>query len=415
MSKRQPALGFIFVTLLLDIIGIGLIAPIVPKLIEQFLGGNVAEAAWIGGWISAVYAIMQFLFAPILGNLSDRYGRRPIILISLAGAALDYLLLAFAPNLVWLFIGRVIAGITGANISAVSAYIADVSPPEKRAQNFGLIGIAFGLGFIIGPALGGILGSIDLRLPFFVVAGITALNWLYGFFVLPESLEPRNRRAFSWARANPVGSLGLVTRYPIVASLTLSIVFTALAQVGLQTIWAYYTQERYRWEPAQVGWSLAAVGVSAAIVQGGLLRVILPWLGERRSVLVGLGVSAVALVLYGLATEGWMIYVILIVSGLGGIAGPAAQGLISRSVSDQEQGAIQGALSSVQTLTSVVGPLIAASLFQYFAPRGVPGASFFAGAVFSVIGLLLAWRAFMTHRDRDAEMVRADVAPPQHL
>jgi len=207
MSKRQPALGFVFVTLFLDIIGIGLVAPIVPKLIEKFVSGDVGQAAQFGGWITAIYAVMQFIFAPILGNLSDQYGRRPIILISLLGSTLDYLLLAFAPNLAWLLIGRLIAGITGANISAVSAYIADVSPPEKRAQNFGLIGVAFGLGFIVGPALGGILGSVDLRLPFLVVAGITFLNVLYGFFVLPESLQPENRRAFSIARANPIGSI----------------------------------------------------------------------------------------------------------------------------------------------------------------------------------------------------------------
>jgi DHA1 family tetracycline resistance protein-like MFS transporter len=414
MSKRQPALGFVFVTLLLDIIGIGLVAPIVPKLIEQFLGGNVTEAAQYGGWITAVYAIMQFIFAPILGNLSDQYGRRPIILMSLFGAALDYLLLAFAPNLVWLFVGRVIAGITGANISAVSAYIADVSPPEKRAQNFGLIGIAFGLGFIIGPALGGILGNIDLRLPFLVVAGITAVNWLYGFFVLPESLNLENRRKFSWARANPVGSLGLLARYPVVASLSWSIVFIAVSQAGLQTVWVYYTGLRYQWDTAQVGWSLAAVGLSAAIVQGGLLRVILPRIGERRAVIYGLALAAVANVLYGLATQGWMIYAILAVGGLAGIAGPAAQGLISRSVSDREQGAVQGALSRVQTLTGVVGPLIATTLFQQFAPRGVPGASFFAGALFILIGLLLAIRTFGVYKDAGRVATHNDIAPQHH-
>jgi MFS transporter, DHA1 family, tetracycline resistance protein len=394
MQKRQPAIGFIFVTLFLDVIGIGLTAPIVPKLIEKFNGDNIAQAAQYGGWITAIYAVMQFVFAPILGNLSDRYGRRPIILVSLFGSALDYLLLAFAPNLAWLFIGRIIAGITGANISSVSAYIADVSPPEKRAQNFGLIGMAFGLGFIVGPALGGILGSLDLRLPFLVVAGITAINWLYGFFVLPESLEPQNRRTFSWARANPIGSLGLLARYPLVASLAVTIVFTALAQNGLQTVWVYYTGLRYGWDTLAVGLSLAAVGLSAAIVQGGLMGVILARLGEQRSVIYGLAFAALSSVLYGLAPQGWMIYVILFVGGLGGIAGPAAQGLISRSVSDNEQGAVQGALAGVQTLTGVFGPLIATTLFNAFAPRGIPGASFFAGALLIGIGLLLALQTF---------------------
>jgi MFS transporter, DHA1 family, tetracycline resistance protein len=391
MNERQPALGFIFVTLFLDIIGLGLIIPIVPKLIESFLGGDAAVAAQYGGWITAVYALMQFVFAPILGNLSDQYGRRPIILISLLGAGLDYLLLAFAPNLAWLFIGRVIAGISGANISAVSAYIADVSPPEKRAQNFGLIGVAFGLGFIVGPAIGGLLGNINLRLPFFVVAGITLLNWLYGFFVLPESLKPENRRRFDIARANPFGSIALLLRYPVVAGLSSLVVFGGLAQNGLQTIWVYYTSLRYGWDAGQVGLSLAAVGLSAAIVQGGLIRVILPRIGERWAVLIGFSISVVSNVLYGFASQGWMIYAILLVSGLGAIAGPAAQGMISRSVSDREQGAVQGALSSVQTLTGVAGPLIATALFSYFAPRGVPGASFFAGGAFLLIGLLIAW------------------------
>jgi MFS transporter, DHA1 family, tetracycline resistance protein len=395
MQKRQPAIGFIFVTLFLDVIGIGLTAPIVPKRIEKFLGDSIAEAAQYGGWITAIYAVMQFVFAPILGNLSDRYGRRPIILVSLFGSALDYLLLAFAPNLAWLFIGRIIAGITGANISSVSAYIADVSPPEKRAQNFGLIGVAFGLGFIVGPALGGVLGSLDLRLPFLVVAGITAINWLYGFFVLPESLEPQNRQTFSWARANPVGSLGMLARYPLVASLAVTIVFTALAQNGLQTVWVYYTGLRYGWDTLAVGLSLAAVVISAAIVQGDLMGVILARFGEQRSVICGLAFAALSSVLYGLAPQGWMIYVILLIGGLGGIAGPAVQGLISGSDSDNEQGAVQGALSGVQTLTDVFGPLIATTLFNYFAPRGIPSASFFAGALLIGIGLRLALRTFL--------------------
>ena len=414
MSKRQPALGFVFVTLFLDIIGIGLVAPIVPKLIEKFVSGDVGQAAQFGGWITAIYAVMQFIFAPILGNLSDQYGRRPIILISLLGSALDYLLLAFAPNLAWLLIGRLIAGITGANISAVSAYIADVSPPEKRAQNFGLIGVAFGLGFIVGPALGGILGSVDLRLPFLVVAGITFLNVLYGFFVLPESLLPQNRRVFSFTRANPIGSIGMLARAPIVLSLAVGFIFSSLAQNGLQTIWVYYTGLRYGWDTLQVGLSLAAVGLSAAIVQGGLLRLILPRLGERRAIIFGLGLAVLSSIAYGLAPQGWMIYVIIFISGLGGIAGPAAQGLISRNVSDSEQGAVQGALSSALTLTGVVGPLIATALFTYFVPRGVPGASFFAGALFTLIGLLLAIRTFAKYPDTASDQPANVTATVQH-
>ena len=424
MQKRQPALGFIFITLFLDILGIGLIAPIGPSLIKSFLSGDAAsvsaQAAQYVGWFSALYAIMQFLFSSVLGSLSDKYGRRAVILISLAGSALDYLLLAFAPSLWWLFVGRIIAGLTSANIATVSAYIADVSPPEKRAQNFGLIGAAFGVGFIFGPAIGGLLGSINVRLPFYVVAGITAINFLYGLFVLPESLSLENRRAFSWVRANPVGSLLALAKYPVVLSLTATIVLSGLAQNGLQTIWALYTEHRYAWTPKDVGWSLGALGLSVAIVQGGLLRVILPKLGEKRAVIFGFAISAIANVLYGLAPEGWMLYVILFVAGIGAIGGPAAQGLISRSVSAKEQGAVQGTLTSLQGLTAIFGPLIATNLFGYFispqAPIQLPGASFFAGAIFTFIGLLLAVRAFTSvdfaQNQREANAAALADQPP---
>ncbi len=422
MQKRQPALGFIFVTLFLDILGIGLIAPIGPSLIKSFLSGDAisisTQAAQYVGWFSAIYAIMQFLFSSVLGSLSDRYGRRPVILISLFGSALDYLLLAFAPSLWWLFLGRIIAGLTSANIATVSAYIADISPPEKRAQNFGLIGAAFGVGFIFGPAIGGILGAINIRLPFYVVAGITAINFLYGLFVLPESLSLENRRPFSWARANPIGSLMALGKYPVVLSLTATIVLAGLAQNGLQSIWALYTEHRYNWGPRDVGWSLGALGLSVAIVQGGLLRVILPKLGEKRAVIFGFTISAIANVLYGLAPEGWMLYVVLFVAGIGAIGGPAAQGLISRSVSAREQGAVQGALTSLQGLTSIFGPLIATNLFGFFisknAPIQLPGASFFAGAIFTFIGLLLAVRAFGKINPQDNNPLGSEPASTAH-
>jgi DHA1 family tetracycline resistance protein-like MFS transporter len=309
VSKRQASLGFIFVTLFLDVMGIGLIIPVLPKLVESFSGGE-AEASRIFGLMVAVYAAMQFIFAPILGSLSDKYGRRSVILISLTGAGIDYLLLAFSPNLSWLFIGRVIAGITAANITAVTAYIADISTPEKRAQNFGLVGMAFGLGFIAGPVLGGLLGNIGLHLPFFVVAGITLLNALYGFFVLPESLQPENRREFSWARANPVGSLASLGVYPIVLGLAGVTVLSGLAQNALQTIWVLYTSHRFNWDAGDVGISLAVVGLSAAIVQGGLTGRIVAKIGERRAIIYGLALSAVANLLYGLANQGWMMYLI---------------------------------------------------------------------------------------------------------
>ena len=247
MTNRKPALGFIFVTLLLDILGLGLIIPVLPKLIESFSNNDIQSAASTYGILIAIFALMQFLFSPILGGLSDRFGRRPVILLSLLGSGLDYLLLAFAPSLAWLFVGRIIAGITASNITTVTAYIADVSPPEKRAQNFGIVGAAFGLGFIIGPLIGGLLGNVGLRVPFLVVAGITLLNWLYGFFVLPESLPPENRRKFELSKANPFGSFAGLQRYPMVFRLTIASVFTFLAQNVLQSVWVLYTQYRYGW------------------------------------------------------------------------------------------------------------------------------------------------------------------------
>ncbi len=396
-NKREPSLSFIFVTILLDVLGLGLIIPVFPKLIESFTG-NIESASSELGILVAVYALMQFLFAPILGSLSDRYGRRPIILLALLGAGLDYLVLAFAPNLVWLFVGRVISGITSANITTATAYIADVSPPEKRAQNFGMLGVAFGVGFIIGPALGGLLGNVGLRVPFLVVAGTTLLNVLYGYFVLPESLKPENRRPFSWANANPIGSLSGLGRYPIVLALASTIVLASLAQNALQSTWVLYTGYRYNWGTSEVGISLAVVGLGFAIVQGGLTGRIVPKLGERRALLIGLGISAISFFLYGLAPFGWMMYAISLFSALGGIAGPSAQSILTQNVLPNEQGGIQGALTSLNALTGVVGPLIATNVFRFFISEGspihLPGAAFFLGALLTLIGLVLAIGAF---------------------
>ncbi len=398
MKKREAGLGFIFVTLLLDILGIGLIVPVLPKLIENFTGNNIESASSVYGLLVAIYALMQFIFAPVLGSLSDRYGRRPVILISLLGSGLDYLLLAFAPSLGWLFVGRVISGITAANITTATAYIVDISPPEKRAQNFGILGAAFGLGFIIGPAIGGLLGDIDLRMPFLVVAGITLLNWLYGYFVLPESLSQENRRDFSWARANPIGSLSGLARYPIVLALASTILCVALAQNALQSTWVLYTGYRYNWGTRDVGLSLAVVGLTAAIVQGGLIRRIVPLLGERRALITGMAINAASFTLYGLAPFGWMIYVIPFFGALGGIAQPSAQSIITQNVKANEQGAIQGSLASLNALSAVIAPLMATQIFRYFisdaAPVHIPGAPFFLGALFLIIGLLLALNTF---------------------
>ncbi len=398
MRKRTPAIGFIFFTLFLDILGIGLIIPVLPKLIEEFTGGSTSNAAFYTGILTAVYALMQFICAPILGSLSDKYGRRPVLLLSLFGLGVDYILLALAPNLIWFFIGRVIAGATSASISTATAYIADVSPPEKRAQNFGLIGAAFGLGFIAGPALGGVLGDVGLRVPFLVAAGLTLVNWLYGFFILPESLDLEQRREFSWSRANPIGSLTALTKYPALLALTSSIVLSSLAQFALQSTWVLYTDYKFGWSPTDVGLSLAAVGVTAAVVQGGLIRVLLPKFGEKNAVLIGLSVGVVSFTLYGLASQGWMMYAIIAAGAIGGIGGPALQAMISRGVPDNEQGALQGSLASVGSLTAVIGPLVASVAFGYFisdaAPVKIPGIAFFIGAVLTLIALLLVLRAF---------------------
>lgn len=396
---RKPALGFIFVTLALDIVGIGLIIPILPKLIEELSGGKTAAASHIVGWLMTLYALMQFLFAPVLGSLSDRFGRRSVILVSLFGSGLDYLLLAFAPTLPWFFLGRILAGITGANITAANAYIADVSPPEKRAANYGLVGAAFGLGFVAGPALGGWLGEhFSLRTPFFVTAGITLLNWLYGLFVLPESLPREQRRAFDWKRANPIGSFVALRRHPELLGLTETYFLLSVAHQVFPSTWVLYTGYRYGWTPKEVGLSLAAVGVMAAIVQGGLARRIIPALGERRSIIVGLANATIFFVAYGLATQGWMIYALITVGSFGAIAMPALQSLVSKSVPLNEQGAVQGGLSSLGSLAGILGPLIATGVFGHFIresanPR-IPGAAFFTASLLLFGALLLALRAF---------------------
>ncbi len=396
MSSRAPALGFLFVTLFLDILGIGLIIPVLPRLVETFQGGNVSAASHTVGVLAALYSLMQFVFAPILGNLSDRFGRRPIILGSLFGSGLDYLLLAWAPSLGWFYVGRVIAGITGANFTAASAYIADISPPEKRAANFGIIGAAFGLGFIAGPALGGLLGNAGLRLPFLVAAGITLLNWLYGLLILPESLKREHRRAFDWRRANPLGSLVALKRYPLVLGLAGAFFLINTAQFMLHATWVLYTGYRYNWTAGQVGASLAVVGLMAALIQGGLARRIIPALGERRSLVIGLAIGVFSMAGYGLATQGWMIYAILAVGALGGIAPPAAQGLISRTVAPNEQGAVQGAMSSLASVAGIIGPVVGAGVFGFFiserAPAQLPGAAFFLASLLMAASLVQSVR-----------------------
>lgn len=389
-SAPAPALGFIFVTLLLDVLGFGLIIPVAPRLIAEIQGEGTSAASYTFGLLTATYAAMQFLFAPILGSLSDRFGRRPVILIALLGSGIDYFALALAPNLVILFITRAINGISGANYTACSAYVADVTPPQKRAAGFGLMGAAFGIGFVLGPLLGGELGKWDLRAPFYAAGAITLLNWLWGLWVLPESLPRERRRSFTWAKSNPVGAFAMIGRYPVVRGLAATLFLFNVAQFGLHVVWVLYTGHRYGWTPREVGWSLAVVGIGSAVVQGGLTRRIVPRLGEPRSLLLGLVLGIAAYAGYGLATQGWMIYTIIAIASLGAISGPAAQSIITRTVRADEQGETQGALASLQSVAQIIGPVIAGSLFGYFiserAPIYLPGAPFFMGAVLATIG-----------------------------
>jgi MFS transporter, DHA1 family, tetracycline resistance protein len=393
-QKRQnSALTFIFITMLIDVTGLGIIIPVMPKLIMELSGESLSSAARYGGWMIFAYASMQFIFSPILGGLSDQYGRRPVLLFSLLGFGIDYILLGFAPTLAWLFVGRIIAGITGASFTTAGAYIADVSPPEKRAQNFGLIGAAFGLGFIMGPVLGGFLGEYGARVPFFVSAGLTLVNWLYGYFVLPESLLPENRRPFEWSRSNPINSLLNLRRYPIVLGLVFPNVLIMIAGFATQSTWTFYCMDKFGWTEKMVGLSLGFVGVMAALVQGGLTRAIIPKLGNYRSISVGLILYCIGFVLYALANQGWMMFAVTALASLGGIAMPALQGVMSNQVPMNEQGELRGALTSVMSLTSVVGPLIMTQLFGYFtstaAPIQLPAAPFWLASVLIFFSWLL--------------------------
>ncbi len=404
VTTRKPALRFIFATLVLDILGIGLIVPILPRLIESFQHDNISATSITYGLLAALYSLMQFVCAPLLGSLSDRFGRRPVILASLLGSGLDYFLLAFAPNLAWFFVGRILAGVTGANFAAATAYIADISPPEKRAANFGLIGAAFGIGFILGPALGGLLGDVGLRVPFMVAGALTLLNWLYGVFILPESLAPENRRPFNWARSNPVGALLDLRRHPIVFGLTGTWFLIGLAHQVMPATWVLYTEHRFGWSVGQTGLSLALVGLTAALVQGGLTRIVVPRLGERKAVAIGLTIAALTFTGYGLATHGWMFYALIAVGSLGGIAGPSLQAIISRHFGPDEQGGLQGSLASLSSVAGILGPQLATRLFGHFIRNDLsvklPGAAFFCGALLIVLGLLLAVRSFSNESSR---------------
>ena len=395
-SNRNAAVGFIFITLLIDVIGFGIIIPVMPKLISQLKHVDISTASRYGSFLMFAYAGAQFFFAPILGNLSDKYGRRPVLLFSLFGFGIDYLFMALAPTYGWLFVGRVIAGITGASFTTGAAYIADISTAENRAKNFGMIGAAFGLGFIIGPVLGGLLGKIGPRFPFYAAAALAILNWTYGFFVLPESLKKENRRPFNWKRANPIGSLLQLKKYPSIGWLMASVFLLYIAAHSVMSNWSYFTMYRFQWDEKMVGISLGAVGLLVGLVQAVLTRAINPKLGNEKSVYIGLALYTTGLVLFGLANQSWMMFAFLVPYCLGGIAQPAIQALMAGHVPANEQGELQGALTSVMSLAAIIGPVLMNNLFFYFthnnAPFQLPGAPFLLGSFLMLCSCLLAYK-----------------------
>lgn len=401
-SNRNAAVGFIFITVLIDVIGFGIIIPVMPGLISDLKQVDISTAAKYGSYLTVAYALTQFLFAPVLGNLSDKYGRRTVLLCSLFGFGVDYIFMALAPTYGWLFIGRIIAGITGSSFTTAAAYIADISNAGNRAKNFGMLGAAFGFGFIIGPLLGGVISDLGQRAPFYAAAILALLNWAYGFFVLPESLKKENRRKFELKRANPVGSLQQLIKYPSVAALIVSILLLYIAAHAVMSNWNYFTIHRFNWSNKMVGISLAVVGVLVALVQAGLTRIINPKIGSEKSLYYGLAFYSVGMLLFGLADQSWMMFVFLVPYCLGGIAQPALQSVMAGNVPPNAQGELQGAITSTMSLAAIIGPFVMNNLFFYFthneAPIYLPGAPFFLGAVLMATSFVIAYKTLHTKK-----------------
>ena len=398
-SRRPPrpaAVAFIFITILLDMFALGLILPILPKLVESFVDNDTASAARIFGLFGTAWAAMQFFFSPVLGGLSDRFGRRPVVLLSNLGLALDYVLMALAPSLTWLFVGRVISGITSASVSTAFAYIADVTPAEQRAAVFGKVGVAFGAGFILGPAVGGLLGGMDPRLPFWVAAGLSFANTLYGLSILPESLPPDRRSPFRWKSANPLGALHLLRSDRVLAGLSVVNFLAQVAHVVLPSTFVLYATYRYGWDTTTVGLTLAMVGICSIAVQGAAIGPMVRRFGERRALLLGLGCGAVGFLIYGAAPTGPLFWLGIPVMALWGVAGAATQALTTQLVAPDQQGQLQGATNSVQSVSQLVGPFLFTLTFAYFignqAPLKLPGAPFLLAALLMLLALLIAAR-----------------------
>lgn len=396
--KQQAALGFIFVTALVDIIGIGLIIPIMPQLIQEVSQLPDQDVAFYGGLLFTSYSFVQFLFAPVLGGLSDQFGRRPVLLASLLGFSIDYIIIALAPSLAWLFIARFISGICGSSLTVANAYIADISTPENRAKNFGMIGAAFGLGFVIGPALGGLLGEIGTRVPFFVAAGLTLANFLYGYFFIPESLQKENRRSFELKRANPFSTLQRLFSYKAFIGLLVCLLFLNLASHATHSNWSFFTEKKFGWSPLDIGLSLMFVGVMVSIVQGVFVGRVVKKVGEAKAIYLGLFFNVVGLFFLGIVSESWMVYAVIVPYAFGGLAGPAIQSIMTSQVEKNAQGELQGGLTSLMTVTNVIGPLIMTTLiFSYFTDPAngynLPGAPFFLATLLAIVGGLIAYRS----------------------
>jgi MFS transporter, DHA1 family, tetracycline resistance protein len=402
--RRRAAVLFILVTVLLDMLSFGIIIPVLPKLVEEFLSGDTAQAAVIYGLMGTAWALMQFICSPIQGALSDRFGRRPVVLLSNLGLGLDYIVMALAPNVVWLIVGRTISGVASSSFSTAGAYIADVTPVEQRAAAYGKIGMVFGLGFVFGPALGGWLGSFDPRWPFWGAAALSLLNACYGFFVLPESLAPDSRMAFDWRRANPVGSIVLLRSHHELFGLAAVAFLGYLAHAVLPSTSVLYMGFRYGWGPAAVGLMMAGVGVAAMIVQGGLIRPITARFGERATLLAGSLSGAAGFFIYGIAPEGWIFCLGIPIMAFWGLAGPATQALMSRRVSPSEQGQLQGAIASINGVTGLIGPTLFTQVFAYFIGREatwyLPGAPFLLASLLLATAAVIGWRATDPNRRR---------------
>lgn len=402
--KASHALGFIFVTIFIDVLGLGIIIPVLPKLLEQLGHVDNSTASEYNGWLTFTYASMQFFFSPVVGNLSDRFGRRPVLLSSLIGFGIDYTFMAFAPTIAWLFVGRLIAGLTGASTSTAQAYIADISTGNKRSSNFGLVGAASGLGLIIGIAAGAFLGDINIKFPFMAAAAAAFINAIYGYFVLPESLDKDHRRPFEWKHANPLAIIGIFKKYAAFASLLIGFTLVYIGQKAVEYVLSFFVYEKFNWSMTSFGYLGLTIGLLLAAIQGGLIRYLIPKFGAQKNIISGLLFYALGLFLMAFAAKGWQVYIFMIPYCLGGISGPALQGFITEKVSKKQQGELQGVLASINSFSIIVGPLFLSYIFRYFTAKSsavyFPGAPYIVSGVLMLISTWLVIKSFKKHRTR---------------